>query len=39
MGRQLRGLGFSYDWNREIATCKEEYYHWMQWLFIQFYKK
>lgn len=39
MHRQLQGLGFSYDWNREVATCKEEYYKWMQWIFIQFYKK
>lgn len=39
MHRQLQGLGFSYDWDREVATCKEEYYKWMQWIFIQFYKK
>ena len=39
MHRQLQGLGFSYDWNREVATCKEEYYKWMQWIFIQFYNK
>lgn len=37
MHRQLQGLGFSYDWDREVATCKEEYYKWMQWIFIQFY--
>ena len=39
MHRQLYGLGFSYDWDREVATCKEEYYKWMQWIFIQFYNK
>lgn len=39
MHRQLQGLGFSYDWNREVATCKEKYYKWMQWIFIQFYNK
>lgn len=39
MHRQLHGLGFSYDWDREVATCKEEYYKWMQWIFIQFYNK
>ena len=39
MHRQLQGLGFSYDWDREVATCKEEYYKWMQWIFIQFYNK
>ena len=39
MHRQLQGLGFSYDWDREVATCKEEYYNWMQWIFIQFYNK
>ncbi len=39
MNRQLRELGFSYDWDREIATAHPSYYKWMQWIFIQFYKK
>lgn len=39
MTRQLNMLGLSYDWNREVATCKKEYYKWTQWLFLQFYKK
>lgn len=39
MEQQLRELGLSYDWDREVATCHEDYYKWMQWIFIQFYKK
>ncbi|MGI6737726.1 MAG: leucine--tRNA ligase [Anaerovoracaceae bacterium] len=39
MNRQLRQLGLSYDWDRSVATCRPEYYKWMQWIFIQFYKK
>ena len=38
MEKQLRQLGFSYDWDREVCTYKEDYYRWMQWIFIQFYK-
>ena len=37
MKRQLKRLGLSYDWDREVATCKEDYYKWTQWLFIQFF--
>lgn len=39
MNRQLRELGLSYDWDREVATAHPEYYKWMQWIFIQFYNK
>ena len=39
MTRQLKALGLSYDWNREVATCKEDYYKWTQWFFELFYKR
>ncbi|UTR11459.1 leucine--tRNA ligase [Evansella sp. LMS18] len=37
--RQIKALGFSYDWDREINTTDENYYKWTQWIFIQLYKK
>ena len=36
--KQMKSLGFSYDWDHEIATTDPNYYKWTQWLFIQFYK-
>ncbi|MDY6952075.1 MAG: leucine--tRNA ligase, partial [Thermodesulfobacteriota bacterium] len=35
MKSQLKRLGFSYDWDRELATCQPAYYHWEQWLFVK----
>ncbi|MCA9113989.1 MAG: leucine--tRNA ligase [Planctomycetaceae bacterium] len=35
--RQLKMLGFSYDWDRELSTTDPEYFHWTQWIFLQLY--
>jgi leucyl-tRNA synthetase len=38
MKQQMRTMGTMFDWTREVVTCVPEYYHWNQWMFLQFYK-
>jgi leucyl-tRNA synthetase len=37
--KQIKALGFSYDWDREVSTHSSEYYHWTQWIFLKLFEK
>src|SRR5512143_2495247 len=39
MKRQMKRLGFAYDWAKEVTTCLPDYYRWNQWFFLKFYEK
>ena len=39
MKEEMKRLGFSYDWDREVATCNSDYYKWNQWIFLKMYEK
>ena len=39
MKTQLKRMGLSYDWEREVATCEAEYYRWNQWIFLRFFER
>jgi leucyl-tRNA synthetase len=37
--KQIKALGFSYDWDREVSTCEADYYKWTQWIFLKLFEK
>ncbi len=37
--QQIKAFGFSYDWDREISTCDDDYYHWTQWIFLKLFER
>ena len=37
--RQIKSIGMCYDWDRNLSTCEEDYFHWTQWIFLQLYNK